>query len=448
MNHYYTVYSVAIRNTPRTEYTGCDVGELLYMDYQEMLTRYLLRHRDMAAASERELFEKVLTVWKHYKVLMKWNMRAFAYLSRYYIVNNFKPSLEQVAVSIFLEQFFRMHSASVNSVTLDLLDRDRAGECTNKELIKRAIELFTVMKVDDTHFAYKDSFLRDYIAKTEKYCKRVLEEWCGSLSARELTDKIIQSLDEERERCSYFSAEDARQIMACVESVFVGSPSTTRKILDEEGGFRTMLEREETEWLTKCFNLFSTRDTSLKKLADIFAALIVKQGEILSDAYKNEETYVDVVAYVQSMMKLQETFPRVAKLCFNMDFVMSKALREGLEGAYNTSVEVKCKGEESMQVKFCLWLASYADLVLQARVPNPDEELERITVTLSYITERDLFLNSLREKMAGRVLLPVRELNENMERAFIQRIRQRYGPASTSYLEGMLHDILISNDFL
>ncbi|KAG5477887.1 hypothetical protein LSCM1_05189 [Leishmania martiniquensis] len=453
MNHYNTVYTAATRNTSKAaEYPGYDAGELLYMEYNEMLTTYLWRYRDLSADSEQELFQKILDVWDQYKILMKWNMRTFGYLSRYYIVYHSKPSLQQVGLSIFLEQIFKKNAEVVSSITQKLLLKERAGRVvsTNAKQIATAIGLFSSMNIEDTQSIYVTAFLEPYLEKTKKDYERFLQEWDAVADAAVFLRSVHEALTDERSICRrYFPTQDEERIMTCVEATLVDSPVTRRKLVDSPAGVLEMLRSRDESQLQMCNSFFSRRESGVELLAGLIKKQIEAEGLELCEKFKGEEASVDVVAYTTGMMHLQEVFPQLLSRCFQLDFTLSKAVREGLEACYNHGVAVTSSGGggESRIVPFCEWLSHYVNHLFQQEAGPGIAEMDRIVATLAYVTERDRFIATSREHMADRILFPVKKFNEANERALIQRIRQRCGPTSTACLESMLHDWEASNSF-
>ncbi|KAK7198930.1 cullin-like protein-like protein [Novymonas esmeraldas] len=454
MDHYNTVYTAATRNTSKAaEYPGYDAGELLYMEYNEMLTTYLWRYRNLSGDSDQELFQKILDVWDHYKILMRWNMRTFGYLSRYYIVYHSKPSLQQVGLSIFLEQVFKKNADVVSSITQKLLLRERAGRVAsvNAKQIATAIGLFSSMNIEDTQSIYVTAFLEPFLAKTKKDYERFLLEWDAATDAAAFLHSVQEALTHERGMCRrYFAAQDEERIMVCVESVLVDSPITRRKLVDSPTGVLAMLRGRDEAQLQMCYSFFSTRESGVALLAGLLKKQIEAEGLELCDRFKGEEAAVDVVAFTTGMIHLQEVYPQLLSRCFQLDFTLSKAVREGLEACFNHGVVVTSSpsssssngssGGDSRSVPFCEWLSHYVNHLFQQDPGPAAAEMDRIVATLAYVTERDRFIATSREHMADRILFPMRRFSEAAERALIQRFRQRCGPTSTACLESMLHD--------
>ncbi|ORC88879.1 cullin [Trypanosoma theileri] len=450
MNHYSTVYTAATRTTnlkSTSDFAGYYVDELLYMDFQEMLTRYLLKYRDLRAPSEMQLFTKVLKVWEHYKVLMKWNMRTFAYLSRFYIVNCSKPSLQQVALSIFLEQILKKNTQTISRVTQELLSAERNGEGVNRDQIRSAIELLSSVSIEKREEIYTEQFLSPFLELTKNHYDNLLSEWSKLCTPSEYLRKLEQVHSEEKARCaSYFSSEDRQTIMLHLEEVLLESPVTIEKLLQSNDGFMAALKNREEELLKSYYNLLSRRTKCVLILSSLMRDEIITEGEERLLQPYSEEKEIDFKSCVSDMMRLQDDFLRLLAKCFNSHVMMLKAIREGLEKVYSGGV---CASKRSHRcVPFSELLAYYADAILQGNGSSTDEEeLERVVAALTYVTDRDTFLAHSRDLLSQRILFPRKKIDEVSERSFVQRVSQRCGVSSTSYLEGMLHDLDVAEGF-
>ncbi|RNF08102.1 cullin [Trypanosoma conorhini] len=449
MNHYSTVYTAATRTTNVRSFSdafGYYVDELLYTDFEEMLTRYLLKYHDLQAPSQVLLFGKVLKLWEHYKVLMKWNMRAFAYLSRFYIVNCGKPSLQQVALNIFLEQVVRKNVNVISRVTQDLLCSERNGETVNRDQIRGAIELLSSVSAEKKEEVFLEPFLKPYVARTRAHYEGLVAEWSQSSVPAELLRQIEQAHNEEKARCMrYFFPDDGQKIMTHVEEVLLESPMTVERLLKSDDGFIAALRSRDENLLRAYYNLLSCRTKSLVFLSNLTRDEIVAEGKERLLQHDSQQK-MEVRSCVADMLQLQDDFMQLLARCFQGNAVMLKSVRGGLEGAFSGGVHASRGPQRS--VPFSELLACYVDAVLQGNEGAAvEEELERAVAALAYVSDRDTFLAHSRELLAQRILFPRRKIDEVTERSLIQRISQRCGVSSTSCLEGMLHDVDIAEGF-
>ncbi|CBH13659.1 cullin, putative [Trypanosoma brucei gambiense DAL972] len=451
MNHYSTVYNAATRITgyddPRDP-MGSGAEELLYVDFQEMLTRYLLKHSNLSAPSEMELFARILKVWERYKVMMKWNVNAFAYLSRFYIVNFSKPPLRQVALRIFHEQVLKKYVPTVVRVTHELLTAERKGEGVNREDVREAIELLSSVTVEQRQEIYNEQFLKQYLELTKDYYVALVAEWGESSSHTELLRQIEGAYNDEDVRCSYyFPPEDKRAVMVQVEEVLLDSSVVLDKLLKSKDGFIAKLKSREKNLLKLYYNLLSRRQKALACLADLTRDGITAEGSEKLRQYDNKERDIDFKSCVVDIMKLQDEFLTLSSECFDGDTTMLKAVKEGIERVYADGVRLT----ETVKrfVPMSELLAHYADSIIQGSgcSSSQEEELDRVITALSYVTDRDTFLAHSRDLLAQRILSPKKKFDDNIERSFAHRISHCCGVSSTCYLEGMLHDVDVAEGF-
>ncbi|CCW62664.1 unnamed protein product [Phytomonas sp. EM1] len=450
MKYYYIVYTAATQNTSKgSEYSGSDLGEVLYMDYHEIFTSYLRQFCDLTAPSEIDLFRKILDVWGRYKVLMNWSMWAFSYLSRYYIVNHSKPTLRQVALGIFFERIFKLHADVLSRVTQDLLIKDTFEHSTNRTLITSAVDLFSSLDTCDAQLIYFDRLLHPYIERLTGEYNKLLQTWCTDTDGIEYLEKIHEALSNERSRCrEYFSKDEEQMIMPSIESTVISSPIVHSKLIFSDNGFFLALHTRDEIALKKYYDLFSRDKSGIKLLSSSVREEIEIEANKLSHLLQGDEAIVDIVKYLTSMIQLQEGFQRLVVDCFRSDFVISRAVQEGLVRIFNGRVQIKTHhAEQECRILFCELLANYIDVVLQKENGTVKEEIENVVSVLMYVIERDYFLLCLKERLLERIIFPNKAFNEGNEWMFIENIKQRWGSTSTAHLEGMLNDYHTSKSF-
>ncbi|KAG8348185.1 Cullin family Cullin protein neddylation domain [Trypanosoma vivax] len=448
MNHYSTVYNAATR-TNSADHASDPIGyyadEVLYMDFQEMLSGYLMKYYELKASTEVELFSKVLKVWEHYKILMKWNINAFAYLSRYYIVNFSKPSLRQVALSIFIEQVLKKHAHVIIRVAQNLVLAERRGEIINREHVREAVEMLSSMTGEEKQEIYYEQFLKPYIAAAVNYYVDFVK-LSESDEHSKFLRKIEQAYEEESSRSAFlFSAEDKLTILSKVEEALIDSPVVIDRLLKSSNGFNAALRCRNLALIKTYFNLFSRRPKALECLSNVAKDEIALEGDEKLRRYACGGGSVDFKSCVSDIMKLQEEFIHILNECFRGQIVMLSAVREGLEKVYSGVVQTKASGG---CVPLSELLAYYADAVIKCSGKLAyEEELDRVIAALSFVTDRDTFLAHSRDLLAQRILFPRKQFDDATERSFAQRISQLCGVSNTSFLEGMLHDLDVAEGF-
>ncbi|KAI5650714.1 hypothetical protein M9H77_36719 [Catharanthus roseus] len=94
-------------------------------------------------------------------------------------------------------------------------------------------------------------------------------------------------------------------------------------------------------------------------------------------------------------------------------------------------------------------LATFCDYILkkggQEKLSDDaiEETLDKVVKLLTYISDKDLFAEFYRKKLARRLLFD-KSANDEHERSTITKLKQQYGCLLTSQMEGMVKDLMIA----
>lgn len=127
---------------------------------------------------------------------------------------------------------------------------------------------------------------------------------------------------------------------------------------------------------------------------------------------------------------------------FKEAVVFYKALRDAFEVICDKKVG------ESTCAEF---LATFCDNVLKKSgfVKKSDDQIEGIfgkaANLLQYVSDRDLFCEFYRKKLASR-LLHHKSANESHERAMLSKIKHQCGLQLTSKMQGMVNDFTLATE--
>ena len=101
------------------------------------------------------------------------------------------------------------------------------------------------------------------------------------------------------------------------------------------------------------------------------------------------------------------------------------------------------KSVESFKASNVELLASYADQALKGKFKlgdnEMDGEIDRILNFLTFVVDKDVFIEEYRKHLAKR-LLEGRSASRDAEKSAVSKIKVQYGIQFTSKLEGMLRD--------
>lgn len=457
MNYYTLVFNVATRSTLDTYAENHYAAhEALYVDFHEMLTRYMLTRFPPAnpAWSEMELFERIIKLWNNYKIVNKWMLQTFGYLSRFYVGNCGKLPLDQVALTIFYNQLFHHHAGLAKKVVIDLLHRERRAESVDRDLIRLGIEMFSMM-TDGTRNVYHSQFLEPLFAITVQFYEKEAAGWLAADSATDYLIKVEQRLTEERLRCqSYFTTDAEQAILQKIELVLLDSRQAKELLLRSPNGFAAVLERRDMDTIKRFHTLFSKVSPGLDILATVLKERILHEGTEKARRHGGADKEINCKECILDIVRLQEEFLHILHTAMGSHPGMLRAMKEGFEKVLNNGIQAM-DGAMTVTVSFSELLANYCDLLLRQQERHADDQVETvfdsIVSILGYVPDKDSFQAHARELLSKRLLAPLGRPADQQERALLTRLKQRCGAHFTAQFEGMMSDkassVDVSNQF-
>lgn len=146
--------------------------------------------------------------------------------------------------------------------------------------------------------------------------------------------------------------------------------------------------------------------------------------------------------FIRSVVDTHDAYGAYVSECFGNSSLFHKSLKEAFETFCNKQVAGAPVAE---------LLASFCDGVLKKggaeRVGEEELEglLDRAVRLLSYVSDKDLFSEFYRKKLAKRLLF-TQTASEEHERAVLTRLKQQCGAQFTSKMEGMVNDLQLARE--
>ncbi|KAF6171670.1 hypothetical protein GIB67_042185 [Kingdonia uniflora] len=188
---------------------------------------------------------------------------------------------------------------------------------------------------------------------------------------------------------------------------------------------------------------------------DFFCSLIIwVVFSILKSSFFVTNTYVyvqpdkrDVVGlqeqvFVRKVIELHDKYMAYVNDCFVNHSLFHKALKEAFEVFCNKGVS----GSSSAEL-----LATFCDNILKKGGSEKlsdeaiEETLEKVVRLLAYISDKDLFAEFYRKKLARRLLFD-KSANDDHERSILTKLKQQCGGQFTSKMEGMVTDLTLARE--
>lgn len=200
------------------------------------------------------------------------------------------------------------------------------------------------------------------------------------------------------------------------------------------------------------YRLFSKISRGLDPVANIFKQHVTAEGTALvkqaEDAASNKKAEKrDVVGlqeqvFVRKVIELHDKYLAYVNNCFQNHTLFHKALKEAFELFCNKGVA----GSSSAEL-----LATFCDNILKKGGSEKlsdeaiEETLEKVVKLLAYISDKDLFAEFYRKKLARRLLFD-KSANDEHERSILTKLKQQCGGQFTSKMEGMVTDLTLARE--
>lgn len=440
--------------------SGRSGANLMGADLYKHLHSYFVKHLETVRAAAEDLSDEPLLnyytkEWDRYTTGASYVNRLFTYLNRHWVKREKDEGRKNIYVVYILalvqwKDHFYKHIQSKNKLTsavLKLIEKQRNGETIESDLVKKVIDSFVALGLDETDTnrqnlqVYDDAFQKPFLAATEVFYKAESEQYIGDNSITEYMKKAETRLTEEENRIDmYLHASTRRSLVAKCEEVLVKNHSG---LMQEE--FQRLLDQEQEADLQRMYLLLSRIQNGLDPLRERFEAHVKKAGlESVEKTAGASADGADPKAYVDSLLSVHKKNAELVTKAFRGDsgFVASldKACREFVNR--NAACPSASKSPEL--------LAKYADgLLKKSNKAGEEADLEQaLTDTMrvfKYIEDKDVF-QKFYSRMLARRLISDSSASDDAEASMITKLKDACGFEYTSKLQRMFQDIALCKD--
>lgn len=423
--------------------------------------------------------------WTDHNTCMTMTTDILMYMDRVYCNERSQASIYTTGMGLFRDNVLRsqlLHDSSIvtfdilNSVILDQIEMERQGDVINKSLIRSIIYmlegLYETDLESDNERLYLTVFEPSFLEASRKFyqaeCQLLLRDSPASVWLRQAKKR----LDEETDRCSTTIAKSTTQeIQKVVEEELIRS-HLTEFLAMEGSGLQAMIANDRYEDLSILYQLISRIDPSKEPLKVALQSRVVQLGLevnkiVLSSDFDSpavsEETRAEAeeeeadgakkkfkpmnasakqtqaaIRWVDEVLQLKDKFDNMWKKCFDQDIILQSAITKSFSDFIN--VFDRCSEFVS------LFIDDHLKRGIKGKTESEiDEVLDKATVLLRYIMDKDMFETYYKKHLAKRLLLNKSE-STDVEKQMISRMKVEIGNSFTVKLEGMFKDVTMSEE--
>ncbi|KAK6930135.1 Cullin, N-terminal [Dillenia turbinata] len=444
---YTTIYNMCTQKPPH------DYSQQLYDKYRESFDEYITTMvlPSLRGKHDEFMLRELVKRWANHKVMVRWLSRFFHYLDRYFIARRSLPALHEVGLTCFRDLVYHELNAKVQDAVISLIDQEREGEQIDRALLKNVLDIFVEIGMGQMDH-YENDFEANMLKDTAAYYSRKASNWILEDSCPDYMQKAEDCLKREKERVShYLHSSSESKLLEKVQNQLL-SVYANQLLEKEHSGCHALLRDDKVEDLSRMYRLFSKIPKGLDPVANIFKQHVTSEGMALvkqaEDAASNKKAEKkDVVGmqeqvFVRKVIELHDKYLAYVNDCFMNHTLFHKALKEAFEVFCNKGVA----GSTSAEL-----LATFCDNILKKGGSEKlsdeaiEETLEKVVKLLAYISDKDLFAEFYRKKLARRLLFD-KSANDDHERSILTKLKQQCGGQFTSKMEGMVTDLTLARE--
>lgn len=441
---YTTIYNMCTQKPPH------DYSQQLYDKYKQAFEEYI-SSTVLPSLSEKHdeyMLRELVKRWANHKVMVRWLSRFFHYLDRYFIARRSLPALNEVGLTCFREQVYDALKNKAKDAIIALIDKEREGEQIDRALLKNVLDIFVEIGMGQMD-SYEKDFEEHMLQDTGAYYSRKASNWILEDSCPEYMIKSEECLKKERDRVSHYlhSSSEPKLVEKVQHELLV--VYATQLLEKEQSGCRALLREDKVEDLSRMYRLYHKIPKGLEPVANVFKQHITAEGTVLvqqaEDAATNQggsSGAVQEQVLIRKIIELHDKYMEYVTNCFINHTLFHKALKEAFEIFCNKAVG----GSSSSEL-----LATFCDNILKKGGNEKlsdeaiEETLEKVVKLLAYISDKDLFAEFYRKKLARRLLFD-RSANDDHERSILTKLKQQCGGQFTSKMEGMVTDLTLARE--
>ncbi|XP_020086882.1 cullin-1-like isoform X2 [Ananas comosus] len=364
-----------------------------------------------------------------------------------------------------IAQIFKQHvTAEGTALVKQAEDAASNKKAEKKDLVGLQEQVFVrkIIELHDKYLAYVNDCFQNH-SLFHKALKEAFEVFCnkgvaGSASAELLAtfcDNILKKGGSEKlsDEAIEETLEKVVKLLAYISDKDLFAEFYRKKLLEiEHSGCHALLQDDKVDDLSRMYRLFSKINRGLDPIAQIVKQHVTAEGTALvkqaEDAANNKKAEKkDLVGlqeqvFVRKIIELHDKYLAYVNNCFQNHSLFHKAVKEAFEVFCNKGVA----GSASAEL-----LATFCDNILKKGGSEKlsdeaiEETLEKVVKLLSYISDKDLFAEFYRKKLARRLLFD-KSPNDDHERSILTKLKQQCGGQFTSKMEGMVTDLTLARE--
>ncbi|CAK7226564.1 hypothetical protein SCUCBS95973_006242 [Sporothrix curviconia] len=345
---------------------------------------------------------------------------------------------------------------TLSSVLLDQINMDRDGEIVDRPLLRSCVAMLEALYETDEEQEddklYLTLFEPEFIEATEKYYRKECVRLLNEGDTRAWLRQTRRRLQEEQDRCGHTVSQETMHKAARVLDQELIAKHLTEFLLMEGSGLKAMISNDRYEDLEILYDLVSRVENKQLVFRQQLQENIISLGvEIEKSLHETDfsvageaplsasaQQTAAAIKWVNDILDLKEKFDRLWRDCFHKNLAVQSAILSSFTELFRLCV----RSAEYVS----LFIDDYFKRGLRGKSDAEiDEALDKATVMVQHVTEKDM-LERYYQKHLARRLLHNKSENPEAEKLMISRMQSELGKAFTGKFEGMFKDMATSEE--
>ncbi|KAJ8502376.1 hypothetical protein ONZ45_g11822 [Pleurotus djamor] len=419
---------------------------------------------------EAELLLKALRkIWDEHKGNVLKISQLLNYMDRVYTKAEGLAKTTDAGRQLFVKHVLQPPNPIQTHVVDAILNQirlEREGYSINRSAMKECVDVFlTLDTVDQSGSIYERDLKPRILSESQAFYKAEGSHLLHTCDAPEFLRRVELRFTSEEERTHHYLSPQTHPPLLQILKDDLLTPHLTALISKTGSGLDNMLDTEKLDDLGRLYRLFIMVPSGLPCMKRALRESVIQRGKevnrvsfdvsVAPDQDQDEptpsakgkgkarptpasQTLNMALKWVQDVLDLKDIFDKVWIQSFQRDRDLESALNE----AFSTFVNQHERCSEFISLFIDNYLANGFKGKTDSEI---DLILEKTITVFRFVSEKDVFERYYKSHLAKR-LLSGRSVSDDAERGMLGKLKVECGYQFTHKLEGMFHDMKISDD--
>ncbi|KAJ7127021.1 Cullin-domain-containing protein [Mycena epipterygia] len=411
-------------------------------------------------SQEAEMLLKALrNIWDDHTSNMVRLGQILKYMDRVYAKSADVPEIWDAGLNLFLKHIIRPPiKEHLVTAILNQIQFERDGYVVNRSAIKGCVDVFLDLEDANGLNVYKRDLEPALLRESQTFYESEGLKLLQSCDAPEYLRRVESRFESEDSRTHHYLSRTTAPALRQILQDHLLTSNLNAVISMETSGLDVMIDLNKTSDMARLYRLFIMVPTGLLCLKRALKDSVRRRGETINQASSGIEggdgdaaasksrptaggaqtTLALALKWVQDVLDLKDLFDKIWKEAFSCD----RELESNLNEAFESFINLNDRSSEFIS----LFIDDNLKRGLRGKTDTEvDAVLDKTITVFRYITEKDVFERYYKGHLAKRLLLG-RSVSDDAERGMLAKLKVECGYQFTQKLEGMFHDMKISED--